>query len=90
MARITKLELEQLLAARNKELEALRLEVSQLRAHVQSMRSTPRPAQSTRSEPRPKKRDEVGDIVSTYQKRDGTMWNKVRIDYNTYAHRQVQ
>ena len=45
MARITKLELEQLLAARNKELEALRLEVSQLRAHVQSMRSKPKPAQ---------------------------------------------
>ena len=77
MARITKLELEQLLAARNRELEALRLEVSQLRAHVQSMRSTPKPAQG-------------GDIVSTYQKRDGTIWNKVRIGYNTYAHRQVE
>lgn len=77
MARITKLELEQLLAARNKELEALRLEVSQLRAHVQSMRSKPRPAQN-------------GEIVATYEKRDGTMWNKVRIGYNTYAHRQVE
>ena len=77
MARTTNLELKQLLAARNKELEALRLEVSQLRAHVQSMRNSPRPAQND-------------EIVATYQKRDGTMWNKVRIGYNTYAHRQVQ
>lgn len=28
-----------------------------------------------------------GDIVSTYTKRDGTVWNKVQIGYNQYAHR---
>lgn len=26
-------------------------------------------------------------IVSTYTKRDGSRWNKVRIGYNTFAHR---
>lgn len=28
-----------------------------------------------------------GDIVSTYTKRDGTVWNKVQIGFNQYAHR---
>ena len=26
-------------------------------------------------------------IVRTYTKRDGSCWNKVRIGYNTFAHR---
>ena len=26
-------------------------------------------------------------VVSTYTKRDGSRWNKVRIGYNTFAHR---
>ena len=28
-------------------------------------------------------------VVATYTKRDGSRWNKVRIGYNTFAHRQV-
>ena len=28
-------------------------------------------------------------IVSTYTKRDGSVWNKVRIGYNLFAHRRV-
>ncbi len=28
-----------------------------------------------------------GQIVHTYTKRDGSRWNKVRIGYNTFAHR---
>ena len=31
--------------------------------------------------------DEV--VVATYTKRDGSVWNKVRIGYNLFAHRQV-
>lgn len=34
-----------------------------------------------------KLRRQNGDIVSTYTKRDGTVWNKVQIGYNQYAHR---
>ena len=30
-----------------------------------------------------------GQIVHTYTKRDGSRWNKVRIGYNTFAHRRV-
>ena len=29
-------------------------------------------------------------IVSTYTKRDGSRWNKVRIGYNTFAHRPAR
>ena len=28
-------------------------------------------------------------VVATYTKRDGSCWNKVRIGWNVYAHRQV-
>jgi len=31
--------------------------------------------------------DEV--VVAMYTKRDGSRWNKVRIGYNTFAHRRV-
>lgn len=31
--------------------------------------------------------DEV--VVATYTKRDGSHWNKVRIGWNSYAHRRV-
>ena len=35
----------------------------------------------------PQPGDEV--VVATYTKRDGSCWNKVRIGWNVYAHRQV-
>lgn len=28
-------------------------------------------------------------VVATYTKRDGSRWNKVRIGYNLFVHRQV-
>ena len=37
--------------------------------------------------PQPQPGDEV--VVATYTKRDGSHWNKVRIGYNLFAHRQV-
>lgn len=38
-------------------------------------------------QPQPQPGDEV--VVATYTKRDGSRWNKVRIGWNVYAHRQV-
>ena len=35
--------------------------------------------------PQPQPGDEV--VVAVYTKRDGTVWNKVKIGWNTYAHR---
>ena len=35
--------------------------------------------------PQPRTGDEM--VVATYTKRDGSRWNKVRIGYNTFAHR---
>lgn len=37
--------------------------------------------------PQPQPGDEV--VVATYTKRDGSCWNKVRVGWNVYAHRQV-
>ena len=39
------------------------------------------------TKPQPQPGDEV--VVATYTKRDGSHWNKVRIGYNLFAHRQV-
>ena len=41
----------------------------------------------TKRKPQPQPGDEV--VVATYTKRDGSCWNKVRIGWNVYAHRQV-
>ena len=40
-----------------------------------------------RRRPAPRPGDEV--VVATYTKRDGTHWNKVRIGWNQFVHRQV-
>lgn len=37
--------------------------------------------------PQPQPGDEM--VVATYTKRDGSVWNKVRVGWNVYAHRQV-
>lgn len=37
--------------------------------------------------PQPQPGDSM--VVATYTKRDGTVWNKVKIGRNTYAHRPV-
>lgn len=42
-------------------------------------------AANTKVRPRPG--DEV--VVATYTKRDGTVWDKVKVGWNTYVHRQV-
>ena len=43
---------------------------------------------SLRAAPQPKVQRPVNEeqIVSTYTKRDGSRWNKVRIGYNLFAH----
>ena len=42
---------------------------------------------AAKRKPQPQPGDEV--VVATYTKRDGSHWNKVRIGYNMFAHRQV-
>ena len=60
---------------------ALRHNLSLLEAKVAALRAAPQPKVQ-----RPANEEQ---IVSTYTKRDGSRWNKVRIGYNTFAHRQV-
>ena len=54
---------------------ALRHNISLLEQQLASLRAAPQPQVQ-----RP-------DVVATYTKRDGSRWNKVRIGYNTFAHR---
>ena len=42
---------------------------------------------AAKRKPQPQPGGEV--VVATYTKRDGSCWNKVRVGWNAYAHRQV-
>ncbi len=61
---------------------ALRHNISLLEQQLASLRAAPQPkVQRPATE---------GQIVSTYTKRDGSRWNKVRIGYNMFAHRPAR
>ena len=60
---------------------ALRHNISLLEQQLASLRAAPQPQVQ-----RPAQQGEE-QIVHTYTKRDGSRWNKVRIGYNTFAHR---
>ena len=60
---------------------ALRHNISLLEQQLASLRAAPQPQVQ-----RPANDEQ---IVSTYTKRDGTVWNKVRVGWNQYVHRQV-
>ena len=60
---------------------ALRHNISLLEQQLASLRAE----RSTKPQ-RPANEEQ---IVSTYTKRDGSRWNKVRIGYNLFAHRRV-
>ena len=57
----------------------LRHNINLLEQQIASLRAAPQPQVQ-----RPATEEQ---IVSTYTKRDGSCWNKVRIGYNTFAHR---
>lgn len=63
---------------------ALRHNISLLEQQLASLRAAPQPQVQ-----RPAQRGEE-QIVSTYTKRDGTVWNKVKISWNTYVHRPAR
>ena len=60
---------------------ALRHSLNLLEQQLASLRAAPQPQAQ-----RPAQQGEE-QIVYTYIKRDGSRWNKVRIGYNTFAHR---
>ena len=61
---------------------ALRHNISLLEQQLAPLRAAPQPKVQ-----RPATEEQ---IVSTYTKRDGSRWNKVRIGYNTFAHRPAR
>ena len=60
---------------------ALRHNIALLEQQLASLRAAPQPRVQ-----RPANEEQ---IVSTYTKRDGSRWNKVRIGNNLFAYRQV-
>ena len=60
---------------------ALRHSLNLLEQQLASLRAAPQPQVQ-----RPTQQGDE-DVVATYTKRDGSRWNKVRIGYNTFAHR---
>lgn len=79
MANVTKLELQQLLAARNAEVEALRLRVAELEGDIVALKA--RPAAPRASDER---------IVQRYQDHAGRTFVKVQIGYGRFVHREVR
>lgn len=72
-----------LITSKDKEIQALRLKVSVVEGTKQLFVRKEKPATANTS-------TRLGEVVvSTYTKRDGTQWNKVRIGFNQYAHRPV-
>ncbi len=63
---------------------ALRHNINMLEQQLASLRAAP---QSKAQRPTQQGEEQ---IVSTYTKRDGSRWNKVRIGYNMFAHRPAQ
>ena len=63
---------------------ALRHNISLLEAKVAELSAEVRCAQRQVQRP-----SFVEHTVSTYTKRDGSRWNKVRIGHNMFAHRRV-
>ena len=61
---------------------ALRHNISLLEQQLASLRAAPQPKVQ-----RPATEEQ---IVSTYTKRDGSRWNKIRIGYNTFVHRPAR
>ena len=63
---------------------ALRHNIDRLEQQLASLRAAPQPQVQ-----RPAAQGDE-DVVATYTKRDGSRWNKVRIGYNTFAHRPAR
>ena len=67
---------------------ALRHNLSLLEAKVADLANQLVAAKgAANTKPQPQPGGEV--VVATYTKRDGSCWNKVRVGWNVYAHRQV-
>lgn len=77
MTRMTKAQLVDENIALRHNLERLEAQVAELRAQLIVAKSA---APTTQA---------CDQIVATYTKRDGSVWNKVRVGWNQYVHRPV-
>ena len=63
---------------------ALRHSLNLLEQQLASLRAAPQPQVQ-----RPAQQGDE-DVVATYTKRDGTVWNKVKTGWNTFVHRPAR
>ncbi len=89
MARMTKAQLVDENIALRHNLERLEAQVADLANQLVAAKgaANTKVGDLIKRKPQPQPGDEM--VVATYTKRDGSHWNKVRIGWNSYAHRRV-
>ena len=89
MARMTKAQLVGENIALRHNLERLEAQVADLANQLVAAKgaANTKVGDLIKRKPQPQPGDEI--VVAIYTKRDGTVWNKVRVGWNQYAHRQV-
>lgn len=83
MARMTKTQLVDENIALRHNISLLEQQVADLANQLVAAKG----AASIKRTPQPRPGDSM--VVAIYTKRDGTVWNKVRVGWNQYVHRQV-
>ena len=89
MARMTKAQLVDENIALRHNLERLEAQVADLANQLVAAKgaANTKVGDLIKRTPQPRPGDSM--VVATYTKRDGTVWDKVKVGWNTYVHRQV-
>ena len=89
MARMTKAQLVDENIALRHNLERLEAQVADLANQLVAAKGAAsiKVGDLIKRKPQPQPGDEM--VVATYTKRDGSHWNKVRVGWNQFVHRQV-
>lgn len=89
MARMTKAQLVDENIALRHNLERLEAQVADLANQLVAAKGAANTKVGDLIKRTPQPRPGDSTVVAIYTKRDGTVWNKVRVGWNQYAHRQV-
>ena len=89
MARMTKAQLVDENIALRHNLERLEAQVADLANQLVAAKGAANTKVGDLIKRTPQPRPGDSTVVAIYTKRDGTVWNKVRVGWNQYVHRQV-
>lgn len=89
MARMTKAQLVDANTALRHNIDLLERQVADLANQLVAAKGAANTKVGDLIKRRPQPQPQPGDetVVAIYTKRDGSVWNKVRIGYNTFVHR---